>query len=323
MNKIKIAFKYFPREAVKEDDYFRRILNKHFSVEETQDPDFVLFSTFTKREERKQVPIISGDFKKIFWTGENVRTDMSKCDYAFAFEYEEEINSNKYLRLPLYAYYGAGSDLIKTKKYNPKAVLKSKTKFCNYSYSKDAPERVAFFKELSKYKKIEAPGKSMNNTTPIPPQNISHIISPIQTIEKLTIRKHHFSALLSRHFGNWRKDVINYQRQFKFTIAFENSAYPGYTTEKIYHPMIANSIPIYWGNPEIGRDFNTRSFVNWFDYNDNKKVADKVIELDQDDRKYLKILNEPWFKGNKINKWCNSERIIKQFEKIFGVKRVA
>ena len=38
------------------------------------------------------------------------------------------------------------------------------------------------------------------------------------------------------------------------TIAFENSSFPGYTTEKIFEPMLEGSIPIYWGNPRVDED---------------------------------------------------------------------
>jgi alpha(1,3/1,4) fucosyltransferase len=317
MNKIKIAFRYFPRESTKDDDFFRNILANNFNIEETDNPDFVIFSSFNGEKERA-MPKIEGDFKKIFWTGENIRVDMKKCDFGFGFEYENEIKSQKYTRLPLYAYYGAGKDL--TVKKNPRAIKKQKTKFCNYAYSKDAKERVAFFKELSKYKRIDAPGKSMNNMPPILPRRFNGFIRAIQAIEGAATKNYRLSSIISRHIGNWRRDVINFQKDYKFTIAFENSSYPGYTTEKIYHPMLASSIPVYWGNPEIGRDFNTKSFINYHAHNDMKKVADVVIELDQNEKKYLKMLSQPWFLGNKPNKWCGKERIVREFEKIFGVK---
>jgi len=316
MDKIKVDFKYFPREASKEDNFFQNFSKKYFDTEISNTPDFVFFSTFTG-EKTKNIPQLEGNFEKIFWTGENIRIDMKKCDYAFGYEYEEEINSSNYMRLPLYAYYGAGKELIQKK--NPEEIMKQKTRFCNYTYSKDAKERVDFFNELSKYKKIDAPGKSMNNSPPIMSQKYSLILKPLRAIESLG-KKYYLSSLLSRHCGNWRQDIISFQKNYKFTVAFENSSYPGYTTEKIYHPMVAGSIPIYWGNPEIGRDFNTKSFVNWHEYNDSKKVADKVIELDQDNKKYFKMLEEPWFNENKPNKWCNKTRLVKQFEKIFKVK---
>jgi hypothetical protein len=318
MEKIKIGYKYFPREASKEDNFFPNFFSKHFDVEISDSPDFVFFSAFTGEKEKK-MPKLEGNYTKIFWTGENIRIDMNKCDYAFGFEYEEEMKSKNYMRLPLYFYYGAGDNLTKNK--NPGQILKEKTKFCNYTYSKDAKERVELFTLLSKYKRVDAPGKSMNNSRPISAIK-NPFVGALYALET-PFKNHSVSSLISRHLGNWRYEVMNFQRDYKFTIAFENSLYPGYTTEKIYHPMLANSIPIYWGNPEIGRDFNTKSFVNWHDYNDTRKVVDRVIELDTNKKKYFKVLKEPYFKSNKVNKWCSEERIVKQFERIFKVKRVA
>jgi alpha(1,3/1,4) fucosyltransferase len=313
---MKIAFKYWPRENP-EDDFFRNFLRKNFdvSVINEKEADYLFFSTFTS-ERKKEIPKVNFDGVKVFWTGENVRIDMKKCQYAFGFDYENEVKDKNYLRFPLYVYYGAGKNLIKGKKYNPKEILKSKTKFCNYIYSKDAKERVEFFRELGKYKKVDAPGKSMNNSPPLPPSKLYNLTKLIQ-IPESAIGKYNISALMSRHLGNWRKAIINYQKDFKFTIAFENSSYPGYTTEKIYHPMLANSLPIYWGNPEISKDFNTKSFVNYHEYNDYKKVVDVVTDLDQNEKKYLKMLKEPWLKRNKLNKWMDLKRIEKQFERIF------
>jgi len=57
-------------------------------------------------------------------------------------------------------------------------------------------------------------------------------------------------------------EKINFIKNYKFTIAFENSTSPGYTTEKLWQPMLSGSVPVYWGNPEVDRMFNTRSFVN-------------------------------------------------------------
>lgn len=333
----KIAFKYWPREAVKEDDFFRNFLRENFDVKivDEKDAEILFFSNFTNKR-KLEVPKVNFSGKKVFWTGENVpfyekylckskdspSTEMNNssfglCDYAFGFDYKEEVQSKNYFRLPLYVYYGAGENLVKTKNYNPQKILESKTKFCNYAYSKDAKKRVELFKELDKYKNVDAPGKSMNNSPPMPPSILTKTAKLVQKIESLR-GKYVISSLMSRHLGSWRNAVINYQKDFKFSIAFENSSYPGYTTEKIYHPMLASSIPIYWGNPEISREFNTKSFVNYFDYNDIKKVVDRVIELDTDEKKYLKVLNEPWLKANKLNKWMDKEKIKKQFEMIIN-----
>ena len=48
------------------------------------------------------------------------------------------------------------------------------------------------------------------------------------------------------------KAKIEFLRAYKFVIAFENGLSPGYNTEKLTHAMEADSMPIYWGDPEIG-----------------------------------------------------------------------
>ncbi len=308
----KVAFKYWPREATPKDHFFKNILKEKFKVHFTsvKEADVIFFSIFDGTNKR-EIPEFEFNGTKVFFTGENVKVDMKKCTFGFGFDYEEKIKNKNYLRLPLYTYYGAGKDLIKPKNYNPKKILKSKTKFCNYVYSKDAKKRVEFFKELSKYKLIDAPGKSNNNSLPIPSNKLKLITSAVRKIESIN-KKYVISSLIQRHFGNWREEIINYQKNYKFSIAFENESSIGYTTEKIYHPMLANSIPIYYGNPEISRDFNTKSFVNYHDYNDTKKVVDIVMDLDQNEKKYLSMLKQPWLKKNKINKWMDKKRIEKQ-----------
>ena len=41
--------------------------------------------------------------------------------------------------------------------------------------------------------------------------------------------------------------------RYKFTLAFENSRAAGYVTEKLFQPLIAGSLPIYWGAPDVAR----------------------------------------------------------------------
>lgn len=42
---------------------------------------------------------------------------------------------------------------------------------------------------------------------------------------------------------------------YRYSVVIENSRSPGYFTEKIIDSLLAWSIPIYWGDPEIGRVF--------------------------------------------------------------------
>jgi hypothetical protein len=58
----------------------------------------------------------------------------------------------------------------------------------------------------------------------------------------------------------------SFLRQYKFTVAIENYSQRGYNTEKITDPLLAGSVPIYWGNPEISRHINPDCFINAHDY---------------------------------------------------------
>ena len=76
----------------------------------------------------------------------------------------------------------------------------------------------------------------------------------------------------------------------------------GYTTEKIYEPMMALSIPIYWGNSEVYKDFNTNSFINWNDYGSDEKVVERIIEIDNDDDLYMDYMKENYSANDELFK---------------------
>ena len=218
--------------------------------------------------------------KKIFYTGENIAPPLHYCDYSFSFDY---LNDERNYRLPHYLLYDGYYELQR-----PKIIDDSlaKRKFCNFVVSNSGcQERNSFYSELSKYKKVDSGGRFANN------------------------------------IGGSVDNKVKFQSNYKFSIAFENNAYrpqhPGYTTEKIMEPMTVNSIPIYWGNPEIGREFNTKSFINVYDFESIDDVIDYIIELDKDDNKYLKLLNQPWFNEYNIPESNKIENIKSFLYKIF------
>jgi len=62
--------------------------------------------------------------------------------------------------------------------------------------------------------------------------------------------------------ANFYPEKVAYLRDYKFSISIENRIAVGYTSEKMYNAMQADCIPIYYGNPSVHRDFNTKSFIN-------------------------------------------------------------
>lgn len=84
------------------------------------------------------------------------------------------------------------------------------------------------------------------------------------------------------------------KKPYKFSIAFENAWYPGYTSEKIVTSMLAGTIPIYWGNPDISREFNSASFINCHDFPTLDAAAAYVQKVDEDDSLWCEIMSRPW-----------------------------
>jgi hypothetical protein len=216
---------------------------------------------------------------KIFYTGENIAPPLDYCNYSFSFDY---LDNDRNYRLPHYLLYPGYYELV-----NPKIITEdlSKRKFCNFIVSNgNCKERNDFFIKLSKYKKVDSGGRFMNN------------------------------------IGYSVDDKRKFQSEYKFSIAFENNAYrpqfPGYTTEKIIEPMTVNSIPIYWGNPQIGSEFNCESFINFYDFKNEDDMIDYIIELDKNDEKYIEKLNQPWFKEYKIPESNRIENIKSFLNKI-------
>ena len=201
----------------------------------------------------------------------------------YVFDSDFYENNPRQKRMPLWAYWPL-SRLIQPKAFDN---LEDKKKFCCMVVSNPkCKERNEFFQQLSKYKKVDSGGRFLNN--------------------------------IGIHVAN----KMEFIKDYKFVIAFENSSFPGYTTEKLIEPMMVNSIPVYWGNPLVDKDFNTRSFVNIKDISQFDDAINKIIELDKEDEKYLEILNEPFFHNNRIPPEFTDESIQKFLDFIIKDSKV-
>jgi hypothetical protein len=202
-------------------------LRNFYDFDIVSSPEIVLFGPYNG-----QMP--KGQYKRVFIGCENIRPIMSECDWAFGVQHEETIEDPRYMRIKRWGDRPQYDD--NTRDYHD--VVRSKKRFCIFLYSQPSHYREAFFRALSRYKHVDAPGRSMNNMGAID------------------------SGPSER---NWRRK-IEVLREYKFVIAFENSTFPGYNTEKLAHAVEADSLPIYWGDPQIDRCFNARRFINAFDY---------------------------------------------------------
>lgn len=219
----------------------------------------------------------AGGFK-IYFTPEPVAPDYNYCDFSLSFEHNEGVRN---LRLPLYVLYGDMTSLMLPKPTVEKT-LHEKTGFCCMVVSNpNSKKRLDFFEKLCKYKKVDSGGRHMNN-----------IGGPVEN----------------------KKEFI---KKYKFTFAFENTIRDGYTTEKLVEPMWVHSMPIYWGNPSVNMEFNTKSFLYWNDFGSDEALIDRIVELDKDDTEYAKFYNQPYLHNNELNKWMNSNRVLEFLTEIF------
>ena len=264
----------------------------------SSDPDFIVYSNTAFR----YMPDLKFHGKKIFFMGEIIDANMSMCDWSFGDNY---IDDPRHFRMPYYVirmlYTGTPFDSL-IKNIDAGEVLSKKDGFCNFVFSntKDGTYRNEFFKKLSKYKKVDSAGVSLNNIGYVLPGRVGTKVGHYVTYPEK-------AEFLSR---------------YKFTIAFENNRSDynpnsGYTTEKITEAMLAGSIPIYRGNPHIGEEFNAKSFLNRLDFDSDEELIERIIELDSDDNLYMAMLSEPWLKENKLTKQLDIGAIKEQFGKIF------
>ena len=204
--------------------------------------------------------------------GENLIPDFNVSDYGFASAHITF--GDRYFRLPQYRLY---ADFEKLIAYNTQADSKKRDTFCTCVVSNTQRNHLFYkvFNALNKYKKISSGGRWNNN-----------IGGPVE-------------------------DKIQFLKTGKFTLVFENTSGSGYVTEKMMHALIAGTIPIYWGAPDVGLDFNMERIVNCKDYKTIDEILSRIIEIDTDDRIYESILRKPIFPNGDIPLF-NQKNYIKQ-----------
>ena len=79
--------------------------------------------------------------------------------------------------------------------------------------------------------------------------------------------------------------------RYRFTLAFENSVATDYVTEKFFDPLIAGSVPVYLGAPDID-DFapSDHCYINVADYDDPAALAAYLSRLAKDEDEYARYL---------------------------------
>jgi hypothetical protein len=64
----------------------------------------------------------------------------------------------------------------------------------------------------------------------------------------------------------------------------------------------------------VGKDFNTRSFVNINDFYSYREAIEFIIELDNNYEKYQAMATAPWFNDNRVPEEFSDESLLRFFD---------
>lgn len=255
MKKIRIAYIDFWNGFNAEDFLFTKILRKYFDLEiVSENPDFIFCSCFGRKYLNYSCP-------RVFYAGEPISPDFNVYDYAIGFD--PIVYENRYIQYPLcYVADETMELLLKKHERNIEDIL-SRKKFCAMVVSSGGGyknKRDEIYDKLSGYKIVDSGGGYRNNLQD----------------------------------GKAVDDKLEFLKNYKFSLATENSVYPGYVTEKIVDAWAAGTIPIYFGDRSSVRMFNPSSFV-LVDGNNIENAIKRVIEIDSNEDEYIKMQQSPVF----------------------------
>ena len=276
---FKIAFSDMWSEFNPNYNFFTLLLEDHTKknnldieiVVDQESPQLVIFGPFgNKFTKYSNVP-------KIFFSGEN-SPHIGGADLILSIGHHPEINEQT-LRLPLWIlevdWFNADTNKIQNPKPIPYGIcakpplnyITKKQKFCSYIVSNPKNDhRNKALGEISKYKHVDSAGASQNN----------------------------MGQKLEGGLGGGGGELVkhNFLQDYKFNICFENEQQAGYITEKYFHSKAAGCIPIYWGDPDLSRDFDPAGGINAHGKTWEQVIAE-IKSIDEDVTKWLTMYSIP------------------------------
>lgn len=84
-----------------------------------------------------------------------------------------------------------------------------------------------------------------------------------------------------------RRSKMDTISKYKFTLAFENAVARDYVTEKFYDPLIAGSVPVYLGAPNIAEFApGERCFIDTSEWESPESLARYLLEVSRSEEAY-------------------------------------
>ena len=240
-------------------------VNDLFDFKLSDDPDFVLCGPF---------PPFFGYLKndkavRIFFSNENMCPDFNNFDYWIG--HDDLIYGDRFLFFPVYLQHNTYYRKFNVHKCEPPealAVINEKTRFCDFIYGHDIYQgmRGKLLSWLSSYKRVDCAGSLYNNQA---------------------------DGFIANYHDLDTK--IEFQRKCKFSLAIDSAPEPDFVTEKFYHSLQAQSIPIYYGTPTIAKYVNEKRIIDLHSFPNLDEALARIKQIDNDDKLYQSILCEEPF----------------------------
>jgi GR25 family glycosyltransferase involved in LPS biosynthesis len=147
--------------------------------------------------------------------------------------------------------------------------LQNKKKFCAFIVSNPSNSiRNEAFHQLSTYKDVDSAGRLYN-----------------------TVGNSIFTSVGGGGGGELTK--LDFLKDYKFCLTYENSQKDGYITEKLLAAKAAGCIPIYWGANDVERDFAAGSFLNVNSGSTTAELIKAVKAIDTNSAAWLTMAKQP------------------------------
>lgn len=265
--KIRVAF----IDNCESQEILEALGEKYNPVLDERDPEVVFYGNFGLKHLRYNCI-------KVFISQECVAADFNVCDYAMTSNKVDFDGRNLYMPPAFFQH------LREEKPYLCSLTPQlSRRRFCSFIYSQrkeglGSQLRAEFCERLMKYKQVDCPGKVLHN--------------------------YDAPELSLRHANDWNASKIRFLSNYKFNIAFENCNCRGYITEKMSDPLLAGCVPIYWGSEGDLGLFPKEAVIYANDYPSIDALIERVIEVDNNDEEYMRILEaNPLRHGVSLARW--------------------
>lgn len=224
----------------------------------------------------------------IYHAGECIAPDMNLFDYAIVFDRKLK-DGDRVIRIPAMIFHSTSvlqteNDITSIE--TARRCYEGKKGFCNflYSNSKAHPMRDNLFYAICSYKKVDSLGGHLRN---------------------VEIGGHTFGKY------DWAVGGIGIKKEYRFSIASENAEYEGYVTEKLLTSLQAHTIPIYWGDPDVGVEFNPGAFINVRDFDSLDAVINRIKEIEENPDEWCRMISQPWQTTQQLQ---NQETQLKNYD---------